>query len=140
MIQGRELILQAAALPLKAGRICLVTSRSGKRWVVPKGRLEPGNSLETTALAEAWEEAGLEGRLASGQIGTYYYKKSKKEFKVSVFLMHVADVAEEWPECSRRSRLWVRPARSLVHIRNQGLRKIIRQCAAVNQRSLCQFI
>ena len=45
-----ECIPQAAAIPIKAGRICLVTARSnGNRWVIPKGKIDPGNTAEETA-------------------------------------------------------------------------------------------
>ena len=39
-----EEVRQAAAIPVKDGQVCLVTSRSGKRWVIPKGCLEPGKT------------------------------------------------------------------------------------------------
>ena len=52
---------QAAALPVRDGAVCLVTSRNGKRWVAPKGCLEPGKTAAEIALQEAWEEAGLAG-------------------------------------------------------------------------------
>ena len=35
---------QAAAIPIRLGQVCLITSRNGKRWVVPKGCLEPGKT------------------------------------------------------------------------------------------------
>ena len=37
-----RVIRQAAALPVRDGMVCLVTSRNGKRWVAPKGCMEPG--------------------------------------------------------------------------------------------------
>ena len=56
-------IQQAAAVPISGRRICLVTSRRGKHWVVPKGCLEPGKTAGEIALQESWEEAGLVGIL-----------------------------------------------------------------------------
>ena len=40
-----------------------ITSRNGKRWVIPKGWIDPGQTAGETALQEAWEEAGLTGAL-----------------------------------------------------------------------------
>jgi 8-oxo-dGTP pyrophosphatase MutT (NUDIX family) len=57
------LIRQAAVIPVRSGRVCLVSSSGGKRWVVPKGHIEPGQAAGETALLEAWEEAGLLGAL-----------------------------------------------------------------------------
>ena len=56
-------IRQAAAIPVRAEAICLVTSTSGKRWVIPKGIIDPGMTAPQTALQETWEEAGLVGEL-----------------------------------------------------------------------------
>ena len=56
-----ESIRQAAALAIRRGRVCLITSRNGKRWVIPKGWIEPGQTAGETALQEAYEEAGLVG-------------------------------------------------------------------------------
>ena len=55
MVLDRDLVPQAAAVPMRAGRVCLISSRGGKRWVVPKGRLERGRGPEVIALQEAWE-------------------------------------------------------------------------------------
>ena len=56
-------IEQAAAIPVYDGRVCLVTSRTGRRWVIPKGRIDPGHTAAEAARIEAWEEAGLLGVL-----------------------------------------------------------------------------
>src|SRR5271166_7165657 len=92
------LIRQSAAIPLRDGQICLVTSRSGKRWVIPKGCLEPGMTAGEIALQEAWEEAGLSGVLQNEPVGSYIYEKAGATYHVTVFLMHVTDAADDWPE------------------------------------------
>src|SRR3954452_2069512 len=91
-------VKQAAAIALWNGRVCLVSSRSGKRWVIPKGCLEPGKSAGEIALQEAWEEAGLVGSLQSEPVGTYLYEKDDRTCHVLVFLMQVTRAAETWPE------------------------------------------
>src|SRR5437870_3192156 len=86
------LIYQAAAIPLKNGRICIVRSSSGKRWVVPKGCQEPGKSFGEIALQEAWEEAGLVGALDPEPVGSYLYDKWGGTCHVTVFLMEVTEI------------------------------------------------
>ena len=49
-------IRQSGAIPLRNGRVCLITSSNGKRWVIPKGLIDPGHTAGETALQEAWEE------------------------------------------------------------------------------------
>ena len=71
-----RMIAQAAALALRDGRICMVTSRSGRRWVLPKGQIEAHQTPRDAALAEAWEEAGLLGRVEQEPLGRYDYEKN----------------------------------------------------------------
>jgi 8-oxo-dGTP pyrophosphatase MutT (NUDIX family) len=123
-------LLQAAAIPVRAGRICVVTSRGGKSLVVPKGCLEHGRTAEQIALQEAWEEAGLIGRLHSPPIGSYRYEKAGTRFEVVMFLMNVTTVVKDWPESRRRSRHWLHPADAVARVRERGLRKLMRKALA----------
>src|SRR2546423_4348484 len=98
---------QAAAIPVRLGQVCLITSRNGKRWVVPKGCLEPGKTAAEIALQEAWEEAGLVGVLQPDPVGTYLYQKAGFTCHVTIFVMIVTDTAERWPEDDFRQRCWL---------------------------------
>jgi 8-oxo-dGTP pyrophosphatase MutT (NUDIX family) len=107
-------IPQAAAIPVRAGRVCLVSSRSGKRWVIPKGCLEPGKTAGQIALQEAWEEAGLVGVLKPEPVGSYVYEKAGTRYHVTAFLLHVEAVVRDYPEGGWRTRRWYSPAREGV--------------------------
>src|SRR5262245_54999682 len=109
MANASGFIRQGAALPVRNGRVCLVTSSNGKRWVIPKGVIEPGQTAGETALQEAWEEAGLVGVLQPEPIGSYLYEKWCGTCHVTVFLMHVTEVVQEWPERDLRQRSWLGP-------------------------------
>jgi 8-oxo-dGTP pyrophosphatase MutT (NUDIX family) len=127
MARMRTSLPQAAAVPVRDGRICMVTSRGGNGLVVPKGRLEYGRTAEQIALQEAWEEAGLIGLLHSEPIGSYRYEKAGACFEVVMFLMDVTTVLKDWPECRWRLRHWLPPAKALARIRRRGLRKLMRK-------------
>jgi 8-oxo-dGTP pyrophosphatase MutT (NUDIX family) len=48
------------------GRIALVRQRGRRgrwRWTLPKGRMDPGETVEATALREVYEESGLRARI-----------------------------------------------------------------------------
>ena len=64
-------VRQAAAVPISEGRVCMVTSSSRRRWVLPKGVIDPGHTPGEAALVEAWEEAGLLGTLDPEPLGSY---------------------------------------------------------------------
>ena len=122
-------IRQAAAIPVRDGQICLVTSSSGKRWVIPKGMIEPGATAGQIALQEAWEEAGVVGVLHPEPVGTYLYEKWGGTHFVTVFLMDVTDEAAFWPESQSRQREWLNTAETLERIGDEGLREIVRVVA-----------
>lgn len=124
---------QAAAIPMRDGLVCLVSSRSRKRWVVPKGIIDPGQTAAEAALVETWEEAGLTGRLSGDPVGTFFYRKWEKTCHVTVFHMEVNDEAEDWPERRSRERVWLDPAAAAAKVNDEGLRELL---LAVAPRSL----
>jgi 8-oxo-dGTP pyrophosphatase MutT (NUDIX family) len=123
-------IRQAAAIPVRAGQVCLVTSSSGKRWVVPKGCLELGKTAGELALQEAWEEAGLVGLLHPEPVGSYLYEKFGNSYYVVVFLMLVTEAADDWPERTLRKRAWLAPRQALARVEDVGLRELLRAVLA----------
>lgn len=119
-------VRQAAAIPIRDDRVCLVTSSSGKRWVVPKGQIDPGHTAGEAALVEAWEEAGLVGALDGEPLGAYAYEKLGREHHVLVFRMAVTEVRDEWPERNLRARVWVTLAEAVERVEEAGLRDLLR--------------
>ncbi len=94
-----------------APKVLLITSRRSGRWVLPKGHIEAGQTSRDAARAEAFEEAGVGGRIAETKIGTYSYTKADLQgnpaYKVKVYPMEVASLADSWPEKAERRRAWM---------------------------------
>jgi len=108
--------IQVAALCLrdgKAGReVLMVTSRRTGRWVLPKGWPMKRRTLAGAAQQEAWEEAGVIGRVDETPIGYYSYQKRHRTglmlaCRVEVFRLEVAHLARDWPEKKKRKRRWM---------------------------------
>lgn len=116
-----KLHFQAAVLALKDGRVCIVTSRSGNHWVIPKGHVEPGETAAECALAEAFEEAGLRGTITGDPVTTYDYTKLGREYRVAVYLLKNPEIHDDWPERDERTREWVTPAVAMTRVRDAGL-------------------
>src|SRR5262249_35209662 len=120
-------LLQAAAIPVKDGRICLVTSRNGKGWVIPKGMIDPGKTAGKITRQECREEAGLVGDVECGPGGSYTYEKWGHTCHVTVFVMRVTEQTEEWPESDMRRRVWMTPRQAFNHINDAGLLAVLRE-------------
>jgi 8-oxo-dGTP pyrophosphatase MutT (NUDIX family) len=101
---------QAATIPFRHNKgtvkVCLIRRRGTEAWSLPKGSVDPGDTLPHTALKESWEEAGLLGRLWGDPVGTYRYEKRGATLQVSVYLMEVIAHEDEWDEAEFRERRW----------------------------------
>ncbi len=109
-----ESIPQACAIPFRrcGERIefCTITSLKKKRWIFPKGIVDPGETAQEAALKEALEEAGLRGRIIGTPLGTYQDAKWGTTLHVTVLLMEVTHCEERWHEDDVRERRWVERA------------------------------
>jgi 8-oxo-dGTP pyrophosphatase MutT (NUDIX family) len=101
---------QAAVIPVRRiGRslqVCLIRRKTSPAWGIPKGLVDPGDTHEEAALNEAWEEAGISGRLLGASIGLYKYRKWGSKLTVAVYVMEVLDQERTWEESSFRERKW----------------------------------
>jgi 8-oxo-dGTP pyrophosphatase MutT (NUDIX family) len=127
MRKPAEMIHQAAAIPLRDGRVCLVMSASKRKWIIPKGHIERNETAEETAVREAWEEAGLIGSVTPNPVGSYHYEKCGQIYCVTVFLMQVIATTDQWPECGRRPRRWLPPLQAFSVVQHPELRHLLRQ-------------
>lgn len=55
----------AGGVVVRDGQVLLISTRRGRRWQLPKGHIEEGESLEEAALREVEEETGITGRLVA---------------------------------------------------------------------------
>jgi 8-oxo-dGTP pyrophosphatase MutT (NUDIX family) len=61
----------------------LVRTRGGERWTFPKGCAEPGLTHAQAAALEAFEEAGVHGRIEEASFAQYRRKRGDKENRAS---------------------------------------------------------
>ncbi len=124
---------QSGVIPVSDGRLCMVTSRSGRRWVFPKGQIDAGHTPGQAALIEAWEEAGLVGTLDGEPLGNYVYAKYGITHHVLVHRMRVVEVHEDWPERGQRDRVWLTADEAFDRVEEAGLREILRRVFGAGQ-------
>ena len=109
-------------------KVCLVTSRDKRKWILPTGKHEKKLSDEKVALLEAYEEAGLKGKLDKS-----FCKKldvsspsGKKKRKTKLFLIKVDKQLKDWPEKKQRRRVMVNLENLHQYINDKKLKKVIR--------------
>jgi len=112
-----------------AVEVLLVTSRETRRWVIPKGWPMEGLADFNAARREAFEEAGVEGRMRREPIGQYFYeKRGKKEVlpvTVTVYALEVVKKLKSWPEAKERERSWFSPHDAMLRVAEPGLKDIL---------------
>jgi 8-oxo-dGTP pyrophosphatase MutT (NUDIX family) len=129
--------VQAAALPWRRQgdgsiEILLVTGRGRGRWIVPKGWPMRGKSLAQAAAQEAWEEAGVRGRVDEAPLGRFRHAKNhpllgRLEFRVLLFPLAVETEAADWPERGERRRRWLDCGAAARAVASPALAKLLRR-------------
>jgi 8-oxo-dGTP pyrophosphatase MutT (NUDIX family) len=146
----------AVCFRIRAGMIefLLVQTRGG-RWTFPKGNVEPGLTTAQAAALEAFEEAGVHGRME--EVSFVSYVRPKNGGKAGdIELLVTAHLCEvlwlDSPQESGRNPAWFSPERAkrrlrenrsggygreLARVVDQAARriKLLRSCPAVGQIS-----
>jgi phosphohistidine phosphatase len=121
---------QSAVIPFRMHKgkpeILVIYSSNRKHWVVPKGIMDPGLTARESAAKEAWEEAGVEGRIYDGSLGAYTCRKWGAACHVEVFAMEVTHLVPEkkWEE-SHRGREWLTPKQAAKRLKQQELKPMV---------------
>ncbi len=128
---------QYAALPFRVAedgsrQVMLLTSRGTGRWIIPKGWPIKGLKPREVAAREAFEEAGLLGRVSGKRpVGIFHYAKQIASdpllCEVRVFLLWVERQLDDWPEKAERQTMWVGLAEAADLVDEGGLAEIMRR-------------
>jgi len=126
--------LQCAALCLRQGRtgpeVLLVSTLNTQRWILPKGWPMKGRTLAGAARREAWEEAGVVGKVGDSPIGYYSYRKVLKgglpiPCRVEVFRVDVEGLERDYPEKGKRRRRWFSVAEAVAAVEEPELKALL---------------
>lgn len=119
---------QSAVIPVRRQedglKILMITSRRKRRWVVPKGILDPDLSPQDSAAKEAKEEAGILGTVYPKMLGTFEYEKWGGTCSVQVYVMLVTQVQDTWLE-SFRDRAWLDLEEAVDRVKEPDLKKML---------------
>lgn len=114
--------------------ILLVSSRRGRRWVLPKGKVPRGMPAHASAAREAREEGGVIGDVAHVPVGFYRLKPSLEDparilTRIPAYSLHVWQELDIWPEMHMRERRWMSLSDALQTVSDPGLRRTLKAFA-----------
>jgi 8-oxo-dGTP pyrophosphatase MutT (NUDIX family) len=125
---------QVGVLPIRlsaAGEaeLLLVTTRTTRRWIVPKGWTIKGLKDRAAAAREGREEAGIIGRVHKRPVGRYeYWKRMQDHFvlcDVKLFLLDARRRLDKWDENSQRQSYWFKLDDAVDLVEEPGLKAVI---------------
>jgi 8-oxo-dGTP pyrophosphatase MutT (NUDIX family) len=118
-------------------QVLLVTSRDTGRWVIPKGNIDPGHTPAQAAAREAYEEAGIKGRIkGSLPLGFFTCFKRVGEGRsqattIEVYPMRVDRLVRKWPERGQRTLTWFEASAAARAVDEPGLAQLILRLAEI---------
>jgi len=111
-------------------QILLVTSRGRKRWIVPKGWPINKSTPAETAAREAFEEAGVDGKVREVCLGIYSYTKNHAgddlPCVVAIFPLKVQQIHDSYPEKLQRKRKWFSQKKASAIVESPELGQMIK--------------
>jgi 8-oxo-dGTP pyrophosphatase MutT (NUDIX family) len=105
----------------------VVSSSDGANWVLPKGHIEPGESVEAAALRELAEEAGVLGEVVD-HLSIQHFKKGNKEGVVQYFLIRELGSTAA---AENRTLCWENEQSALQLLTFEDARVALRESAAI---------
>lgn len=129
---------QFGAIPYRRGKdgiaFLLITSRRSGRWIFPKGGRIAWLSPRSCAAQEAYEEAGVEGRIGREPVGTYRGVKQRPAgdavIEVEMYPLEVELELDDWPEKGQRRRRWASLEDACILLSEPELVAMVRALAA----------
>ena len=134
MFSARNSALQISALPCRTKNgsleVCLITSRGGGRWIVPKGWPEADLNHIEVAAQEAWEEAGLTGTVSPDLYASYAATKELEPgigipVRIDVYLLINPRQAKKFPELGQRRIKWLAIDKAAERVDEDGLKNVL---------------
>jgi 8-oxo-dGTP pyrophosphatase MutT (NUDIX family) len=147
LLRLRERI-QVAAVCYRVGRkgieFLLVQTRGSGRWTFPKGGVEPGLTHAQAAALEAFEEAGVHGRMEEASFARYVRPRGKgkkdSNLRKEAVNAHLCEVSWLRPtEESGRNPTWFSPQKAKRKLREDRSSDFADELAGVVDRAVARI-
>lgn len=115
--------------------VLLITSKTTRRWILPKGWPILSYNAHRTAAIEAFEEAGVIGTARRKPFATFLSHKGgeagfKIRTRVLVFLVDVESTTTDYPEYGKRDVRWVPIGEAIKMAGDPGLVDVLEKLKA----------
>jgi 8-oxo-dGTP pyrophosphatase MutT (NUDIX family) len=112
-------------------KVLMVTSRRTGRWIIPKGWPQDGKTPIESALIEAWEEAGVKGRVTGDCLGLFSYQKNIEDDDdlpcvAMVYPVKVKSLSVHYPEKGQRKRRWMTLKKAAERVDEPELARLLK--------------
>jgi len=122
----------AGGIVAREGELLLIATAGGKRWQLPKGHLEPGESSEQAAIREVREETGVSGRVVAPLEGIDYWfaepggRRIRKH--VDYYLLAYLEGSErDFDAHEVDEARWFPAAEAVVRLTHANERRVVQQ-------------
>jgi 8-oxo-dGTP pyrophosphatase MutT (NUDIX family) len=126
----------AGGLVVRDSSILLISTQSGRRWQLPKGHIEAGETPEETAVREVREETGVTGRVVAPLPGVEYWFVEKGTHRVHkqvdyFLLTYVGGDTADFDSREVSGAEWFSWDEGLAKLSFENERRVVRQAFAI---------
>lgn len=129
-------VQSAGGIVFKNEHVLLIKSKSTNRVSIPKGKLEPNESIEETAIREVREETGYDTKIVSeiGSINFDFEKDGEMCHKtVTLFRLELLNDSDPKPNLQEGEdfvNIWVTPSEAVSLLTFDEEREVLKKAIA----------
>ena len=119
----------------------LLVQTGGGRWIFPKGCVEPGLTHAQAAAIEAFEEAGVHGRIEEKSFAAYRVPRAgKKGYGKQSVMAHLCEVLRlAAPQETGRNRTWFAAEKAKQRLRKDRTEEEGKELGRVISRAMIRI-
>ena len=126
----------AGGLVVEGDRILLISTQSGRRWQLPKGHIEEGETAEQAALREVREETGVTGRVVAplSEVEYWFVEKGARRVhkRVDYFLFdYVSGSAADFDAAEVSGAEWFSWDEGIAKLSFDNERRVVLQAREI---------
>jgi 8-oxo-dGTP pyrophosphatase MutT (NUDIX family) len=131
----------AGGLVVEGDRILLISTQAGRRWQLPKGHIEEGETAEQAALREVREETGVSGRVVAplSEVEYWFVEKGARRVhkRVDYFLLdYVSGSAADFDAAEVSGAEWFSWDEGIAKLSFDNERRVVLQARDILEPGL----